>query len=129
MRSLVWFRSDLRISDNTALWHACRHGDEGVIGLFVISPGEWSAHDLAPCRVDLMLRSLRALSVSLAKLNVPLLLVTAALPGDVPEVVGRVAAQYGCRAVFFNKEYEVNESRRDARVRLLLERDGCRVHA
>ncbi|HOW72787.1 MAG TPA: deoxyribodipyrimidine photo-lyase [Phycisphaerae bacterium] len=38
----MWFRSDLRISDNTALHHACRSADEGVIAVFALCPGQWS---------------------------------------------------------------------------------------
>ncbi len=128
MRALVWYRSDLRTADNTALHHACRAADEGVVALFVISPGEWEAHDLAPCRVDFMLRTLQELSAGLAALNIPLLIEEAALPGDVPGVVARAAARHGCGAVYANREYEVNERRRDAAVSLLLAADGRAVH-
>ncbi len=54
MNSLVWFRTDLRATDNTALAAALRDppapGERarGVVGLFVISPAEWTAHDSAP---------------------------------------------------------------------------------
>lgn len=35
-QQLVWFRSDLRIEDNPALFHACQQGE--VVGVFIYSP-------------------------------------------------------------------------------------------
>ncbi|MBS0191337.1 MAG: FAD-binding domain-containing protein [Phycisphaerales bacterium] len=117
-RALVWFRSDLRVRDNRALWEACAsaggRSGAGVVALFVISPGEWRAHDVAPVRIELILRSLRVLRKDLAKLNIPLLIAHRAKPEDVPGVVIDLATEHRCEAVHFNKEYEVNEQRRDA---------------
>ncbi|MCX5688356.1 MAG: deoxyribodipyrimidine photo-lyase, partial [Planctomycetota bacterium] len=90
MRPLIWFRSDLRTDDNTALSHATQSATRGAVALFIISPGEWQAHDYAPARIDLMLRTLAELARELEKLNIPLLIRTAAAPGDVPAVVEKV---------------------------------------
>lgn len=134
MRSLVWFRSDLRTADNTALYRACRLGtgntaDAGVVGVFVISPAEWRAHDYAPAKVDLILRTLGELSRSLAALNVPLLIRTAPSAADVPRTVLGVALEYSCAALWYNKEYEVNEAKRDGAVTAAFAREGLRVFA
>ncbi|MCE7972986.1 MAG: deoxyribodipyrimidine photo-lyase [Leptolyngbya sp. PLA1] len=129
MRTLVWFRSDLRTLDNPALHAACAESDRGVVGLFVVSPGEWRAHDLAPVRVDLMLRTLRELSASLARLNVPLRLVTAPEPRDVAGAVLGVAREHACDTIAFNREYELNESRRDERLAGLAADAGVRLCA
>jgi len=126
MRSLMWFRSDLRVRDNTALVAACRDRG-GCVGLFVISPGEWRAHDVAPVRIEFMLRTLAELSVSLAKLNIPLLIAQAARPADVPATALRIAKENGCERLYFNREYEVNESRRDAAVTALFQSEHLAV--
>lgn len=116
-RHLVWFRNDLRITDNTALHAAANPApDAGVLGVFVISPGEWTAHDVAPVRVDFILRTLRVLSHDLAQRNIPLLIALAPSPRDVPGVLSGIARRHGVSALFFNREYEVNEARRDQRV-------------
>lgn len=118
-RSLVWFRSDLRIHDNAALSQAggaSRHsttGGGGTIALFVLSPAEWRAHDYAPIRIGFWLRSLAELSKNLAALNIPLLIRSAQSPKDVPRIVLDVAKDNHCDALYFNKEYELNESIRD----------------
>ena len=116
MRPLLWFRSDLRVDDNTALSNATRSADDGAVGLFVMSPAEWKAHDYAPARIDLMLRSLAELSKSLEALGIPLLIRTAPRPELVTSTVVNACIDSRCDAVFFNREYEVNEQRRDRAV-------------
>ncbi|MFO0833462.1 MAG: deoxyribodipyrimidine photo-lyase [Phycisphaerales bacterium] len=129
-RHLVWFRSDLRVADNSALHAATNPApDAGVLGVYVISPGEWTAHDGAPVRVEFVLRTLRVLSSDLAKRNISLLVATAPTPRDVPGVLSELARSHGVSALFFSREYEVNEAKRDQLVatafaRLRIE---CRV--
>lgn len=129
MRPLVWFRSDLRTADNTALFQACRQASRGVVAAFVVSPAEWRSHDLAPARVDLMLRTLRELSSSLGKLNIPLLVLRAANASDVASLILKAAHQHQCDALFYNREYEIDEARRDAATTTMMERAGIAVHA
>jgi len=128
-RSLVWFRSDLRTLDNSALHHACLAGGDGgkdaaVIGLYVISPDDWKRHDIAPVRVDLILRTLAVLSADLAKLNIPLLIRTSATGAGVAKVVREVAVEFKAGAVFANREYEINEAVRDAEADKMLKSAG-----
>lgn len=133
MRSLMWFRSDLRAADNPALTRACAMADAnaegGVVACFVISPGEWQDHDLAPVRIDLMLRTLRELSTSLGKLNIPLKILKARTMKDVPAQVLHCATEHNCDAVFFNREHEVNELARDAKTAELFTAAGRRCHS
>jgi deoxyribodipyrimidine photo-lyase len=113
MRTLVWFRSDLRTDDNTALSAATQLATRGVIALYVISPGDWHRHDTAPVRVDFILRNLRALSEELQRLNIPLLIRSADHWRSVPSTVAEVADQVGAEEVHANREYELDEQRRD----------------
>jgi deoxyribodipyrimidine photo-lyase len=126
-RSLVWFRSDLRVRDNTALHHATRSGS-GVVGLFVICPDQWRGHDYAPARVDLIVRTLKELSASLSALNIPLRIVTANRSGDIPSIVVEHAKAMGCSDVFTNREYEIDEARRDETAAELLRAYGLGFH-
>jgi deoxyribodipyrimidine photo-lyase len=113
MRSLVWFRRDLRINDNRALHHAAEATKDGTVGLFFITPEQWKQHDDAPAKVSFWLRNLGLLSESLGKLNIPLIVKTCRSFDDVPEMIINVAQSKDCEHVCFNREYEVNESRRD----------------
>jgi deoxyribodipyrimidine photo-lyase len=129
MRTLVWFRSDLRTIDNAALSLATRQSTRGVVGVFIISPSEWRAHDVAPVKLDLMLRSLAVLRTSLEKLRIPLLVRRAETVSEIPSLLTALCAKHECDALAFNKEYEVNESRRDARVLAACKAAGVVTHA
>ncbi|MBN8598298.1 MAG: deoxyribodipyrimidine photo-lyase [Planctomycetes bacterium] len=132
-RSLIWFRSDLRVRDNTALFNACRRAGgrsgAGVVGVFLISPGEWRAHDCAPVRVDLILRSLAELSTSLAELNIPLVIESAPDAAGIPAILAALAKKHQCVELHFNKEHELNESRRDEAVVAAFRKAGLQPFA
>ena len=116
MRSLVWFRRDLRVADNSALYHACRNSKDGVIGLFVITPQQWRQHDDANCKVRFWMENLAILSEELIKLNIPLRIDTCDSFEDCTEIVTKTAREHKCGAIFANREYEVNELKRDTAV-------------
>ena len=98
-RPLVWFRRDLRVDDHTALLAASAHAADGLVALFVLSPGEWRAHDDAPAKVDLWLRHLARLSDALAAIRVPLVIVTAPTAADIPALVRDVVTTHRCTEV------------------------------
>ncbi len=132
--ALVWFRSDLRTSDNPALHHAVSDarghaGSGGVIAVFIISPGQWREHDWAPVKVDFILRHLRELSASLSRLNIPLLIRTTPRFAGQPRLLLDLARERGCGALYFNEEYEVNEARRDGAVKDLFAGHGLSVRS
>ncbi|MCA9306334.1 MAG: deoxyribodipyrimidine photo-lyase [Phycisphaerales bacterium] len=127
MKSLVWFRSDLRTDDNPALREACSVSDDGVIAVFVVCPEQWKRHDWADIRVAFLLRNLRALSDALSGLNIPLLIRECRDFGGVPDVLERVIREHAIDCLCFNREYEVNETGRDDSVASRCREIGCRV--
>jgi deoxyribodipyrimidine photo-lyase len=132
MPALMWFRSDLRVADNTALWHACRDASSekaGVVAVYTITPDQWAAHDMAPVKVDLIIRTLRELSAELATLNNPLRILTVPRFKDVPAALLKLAREVRARALYFNKEYEINEVRRDEAVAEALADEEVSTHA
>ncbi|GAB4546152.1 MAG: deoxyribodipyrimidine photo-lyase [Phycisphaerales bacterium] len=116
MRTLMWFRSDLRVEDNTALHHACLDEDDGVVAVFNIPTQQWHDHDWGGNKVDFVLRSLRALSDRLSTLNIPLRIVRTERFDTLPDHLLTLARSCGCDALYFNREYEVNERARDEAV-------------
>jgi len=85
-RAVLWFRRDLRLSDNPALLAAARAADE-VVPLFVLDPALWEPAGSA--RRHYLVASLRSLDASLQGR----LLVRHGDPATVvPEVVGRFRA-------------------------------------
>jgi len=114
MTQLLWLRSDLRVSDNTALAAAMAAGP--TVALYLITPCQWLAHDDAPCKVDFWLRNLVALSEQLHALNVPLLIREVDDWTAAPDALLRVCQQLGMQGVHCNDEYGVNEQHRDQAV-------------
>jgi len=126
---MVWFRSDLRIRDNPALHHACRQADRGVVAVFAVCPAQWQAHDWGTARTDFVLRQAAELSRELGARRIALRIVVAPDFADLPRRLLDLARGNRCRSLWFNREYEVNESRRDAAVAALFEQHGLQVCA
>jgi deoxyribodipyrimidine photo-lyase len=127
MLQLIWFRSDLRVQDNSALAAAMTSGP--TVALYLISPGQWLAHDDAPSKVDFWLRNLKELATELGKLNVPLLVRTADDWSAAPQVIGELCQQLQIGTVQVNQEYGVHESRRDQAVAQTLDDLGVNFHS
>jgi deoxyribodipyrimidine photo-lyase len=128
-RHLVWLRSDLRSTDNTALTAACSDPGSEVACVYAITPQQWLAHDVAGVRVDFELRTLAVLKDALAALNIPLLFLEAPDFSSLPDRIAALAAAHGVSAVFANRQYEINETARDAAVAARLAAAGIAFHA
>ena len=111
---LIWLRSDLRLHDNTALSAALQRGPS--VAVYLISPGQWQAHDDAACKVDFWLRNLVELSQALGELNVPLLIRHADTWDQAPAVLLKLCRELGVEGLHLNEEYGINETRRDREV-------------
>lgn len=125
--NLVWFRNDLRVHDNPALWFA-REGDEPAIAVFYLTPGQWRSHDWGDNKVGFILKNLAALKDELNKLGIPLLLRKVEGFADVAEDLLALCADNGVNALFYNRECPVDELERDRGVEQLLTNNGieCR---
>ncbi|MFG0331319.1 MAG: deoxyribodipyrimidine photo-lyase [Phycisphaerales bacterium] len=129
MRPLVWFRADLRVEDNTALYHATRRATRGVVGVFIIARKQWKDHDWADIKVEFLRRNLLELDDRLNTLNIPLVILEEDWFKTAPESLMDLARKHECDALYFNREYEVNETRRDDAVQSKFEEGGLEVHA
>src|SRR5687768_429218 len=98
--AIVWFREDLRLADNPALFAAAETGQE-LVCLYVLdekSPGIrrrggasrwWLHHSLASLRADLEAKGARLVLRR----------------GPAAEIVPAVAAELNSGAVFWNRRY------------------------
>lgn len=122
-----WFKMDLRVSDNRALFLASEKAREAgvpLIGLYVVSPQDFEAHLTAPVRVDFMLRTLGVLREDLGRLDIPLWVETVGKRREVPGRVVELMEGWGARHLFVNVEYEVDELRREAKMAGMLAEKG-----
>jgi deoxyribodipyrimidine photo-lyase len=128
MRTLIWFRSDLRCDDNPALAAAVEAGTGGVVALFAICSDQWSEHDWGAPKIDFVLRSADALRRRLETIGVPMVFVRTERFDDVAERIVRLTADLDVDAVFANREYEVNERCRDRQVEEAVHAAGGAMH-
>ncbi|KAF9209845.1 hypothetical protein BGZ49_000026 [Haplosporangium sp. Z 27] len=122
--TLMWFRNDLRLQDNKALYAASQKAKLGdkkcLIALFIISESEWASHDEAPVKIDFWMRNLITLKRSLDKLHIPLIIKKAISGSNVVDIMESVVKELDISHVFWNSEYMVDEKKRDRNVKKAL---------
>lgn len=120
---LVWFRNDLRITDNSALSAACRCADDKVIALFVATPEQWKNHNMAAIQAGFIRSNLLSLQHSLAALGIQLEFIQCDdFDASVVEIK-RLCGRHGISDIYYNKQYQVNELRRDRQLEATLSPD------
>lgn len=130
MRPLVWFRSDLRVRDNTALHEASASADNGVVAVFAITPEQWrDKHDWGWPKADFTLRNAAALSEELERLNIALRVIETPDYDALPIALLELAQETDCDTLYYNREYEINELERDEATTDLFEQHDLDVHS
>lgn len=122
MTNLVWFRSDLRVYDNPALFQAMSKGQAAAV--YCLTNKQWDEHGLSQIKRRLVIDHLFELEQQLAKLNVPLIVIDCELFKYIPQKLSDLCRDLKVRKIYFNDEYEVNEqSCSEDVVRLLSQND------
>lgn len=119
---LIWFRQDLRVRDNAALWHACQQGPS--IGLIILSPEQWKMHDDASIKINFYLRQLQQLKKELEQLNIPLIIQVIPYWKDIANYICELTHQLDIENIYSNIEVGVNELKRDKTVQQALNQHG-----
>jgi deoxyribodipyrimidine photo-lyase len=117
--SIVWFRRDLRLSDNPALRSALQHGQQ-IVPLYIHSPaeeGEWREGGAARWWLH---QSLSALNDDLSALGAPLRFAL----GNAADILLALCSASGADAVFWNRRYEPHITQRDRALKARLRGAG-----
>ena len=112
-KHLVWFRQDLRLTDNKALAAACEDKDATVYALFTAPLSQWEEHGVSERQVAFMHRHLEKLSEGLERIGIPLVCHVCGNFDDAARFVIDFCRREQIDDVFFNNQYELNEQRRD----------------
>ncbi len=121
--ALVWFRRDLRVDDNAALYRALTQARR-VYGVFVLDRDILDALPRADRRVEFILGALRVLDEDLRRLGGALIVRHGWATQEIPQL----AAALGVQAVFTNHDDEPQALLRDAQVAELLQAGGTAFH-
>jgi len=120
--SIVWFRCDLRLSDNPALIKALEAG-RPVVPVFILDEETQGVRRLGAASRWWLHYSLHALDASLRRLGSRLVL----RRGPAHKVLGDLAAECGASSVFWNRVYDRAARERDARLKTSLSERGITV--
>ena len=115
MKSLLWFRGDLRIHDNPALKDACIQSDE-VHAVYIYSINQLEAHNDANVKIDFLIRNLFDLERNLSLLNIPLTIIKSNGYSEDPELILKLTNKYSIKKVFWNSQFGENELVRDIKI-------------
>lgn len=97
---VVWFKRDLRVQDNRALFQACARGD--VLPLYVVEPAYWELPDASGRHWEFIAESLIELRDTLGRCGQPLIVRT----GDVIDVL-----EWPVRRVQLNRRHPLTIGR------------------
>src|SRR3954471_13369253 len=125
-KRIVWFRNDLRIYDNPALFRAAED-QEGVLAVYIICHEMLKNHVVAPARVDFIRRHLLILNQDLAELNISFEIITVNKMSQIKTELQHLIKTHGVEELFFNAEYPLDEFNRDKQVSEVLREDGALV--
>ncbi len=125
MKTLVWLRNDLRLSDNPALFHAVEESS-GIVVVYIFCEQFVLEHETAPVRLEFVRQHLQLLKDALARLNIPLVLLRVKYAHQIPEKLFTLAQNEACEQLYFNAEYPLDELNRDQKVTELFQKQGLR---
>lgn len=106
--NIFWFRRDLRLEDNTGLYHALQNDDE-VLPVFIFDENILSQLPKDDARVTFIHDQLNKIQNQLKKLGKSL----AVFYGDPFEVYNRILAENNIQTVYTNHDYEPYARKRD----------------
>ncbi len=121
---IFWFRRDLRLVDNTGLYHALSN-EFPVLPLFIFDDDILDALPKDDARVSFIYESLSGMNTQLQKFNSNILI----KKGSIYHVWQDLLAEYNIKKVFFNKDYEPYATDRDQKIKTLLESNKVGVHS
>ncbi len=126
MTAIVWFRHDLRVHDNPALFKAAELG-MSLVAVYVHCESFVRLHTVAPVRLDFIRRHLHILQNELKQLNIPLRVIRVQKTVEIAPEILKLAQSVSASHCFFNAEYPINEINRDLAVNQLLREQGILV--
>lgn len=128
---LVWLRNDLRSEDHPALYGACQAAREAggrVTALYIATPQQWRSHDEAPAKLALRGQLLTSLRSQLAELGIALERLECPRYSDIAELLMEFARHQQVTALWYNREYPLDELNRDNAVSAALSAQAVAVH-
>ena len=121
--AVFWFRRDLRLEDNCALFHAL-NSKYPVLPIFIFDKEILSELPKNDARVQFIHQSLSKIKSELQKVNTSLYI----LNTNVVDAWEQIFQEFNVKEVFFNRDYEPYANKRDAKISNLCKSKGAEVN-
>ena len=121
--SIFWFRRDLRLEDNTALFMAISK-NKNVLPLFIFDDDILDELPKNDARVNFIYKSLKIIHQHLNKSGSSLFVTK----GKIEDVWGKIISSFSIDSVYINKDYEPYAIKRDQKIEELLLKNGIKIH-
>lgn len=123
--NIHWFRRDLRLNDNAALYHALK-SNKPVLPIFIFDTNILDKlEDKTDARVNFIHEALQNLQLQLAQMGSTLWVYY----GTPVEAFKKLISTYSIDKVFTNTDYELYAIERDEQVKQLLQNNGTGFHS
>lgn len=122
--SIFWFRRDLRLEDNTALFEAITKSDN-VLPIFIFDDDILDELPIDDSRVSFIYDTLFEINNKLKEHGSSILI----LKGKVEDIWKELIAKYSIDNVYINKDYEPYAINRDRKIEELLTKNGIKLYA
>ncbi len=120
--AVFWFRRDLRLEDNCALFHAL-NSEFTVLPIFIFDTEILSGLPKNDARVQFIHQTLEKINIELQKVNTSLYI----LNNNVINAWEQIFKEFEVIKVFFNRDYEPYSNKRDAKVLTLCKEKGADI--
>ena len=122
--SIFWFRRDLRLEDNIALYESIST-KSNVLPIFIFDDNILNELPNDDPRVNFIYQTLFDINLVLQKNNTSLLI----LKGKLEDVWNKLIQNYTIESVFINKDYEPYAIKRDQKLGEVLNANGIELHS
>lgn len=119
--NLIWFRtSDLRIRDNTALYHACKDRNIMVSAIFIATPKQWFIQNFSPKKIYFIYLHLVSLKKDLKNLGINLYYFESNFFISSVKNIINIFKNFQITHFFYNYQYEEIEKKQEKIITELL---------
>ena len=122
--TIFWFRRDLRLQDNTALFYAL-NSKYPVLPIFIFDEAILNELPKNDARVNFIHKSLNKINEDLIENNASLYI----QKGEIATIWKSLLNKFNIKKVFFNKDYEPYAIKRDVEINKLCIENNIEVHS
>ncbi len=124
-KSIVWFKTDLRLHDNETLVQAIAHSDE-ILPVYCFEGDHFNTNEFGfkktgNFRAKFILESLHDLDLQLRQLGSGLVIIR----GEATEEITKIALQFGAQKVYAKKEVAFEEKKTETELEKKLWKINC----